>query len=286
MPVPSSSYRPSQRSGDWTFITVTYNSVVQLRESWEGVDLGEHRWIVVDNNSSDGSAELAEELGAEVIRRTENLGFSSSNNLGLEHATSDWIAFVNPDLTPRLDSLTRIANLADRHSALVAPQLVNQDGSLQPNARGFPTPVQKIVNRGIPLPFVKSRRYTQTNFVEPTFIAWAMGAALCGRRELFESIGGWDSRYFIYYEDHDIGLRSWTVGHPVILDPASKWVHSWQRETTGFRFSPWRRELRSAARFYRRYPEFLLPKRWYERGRFGRLASVLWRQVETKDSGG
>ena len=261
----------------WTFITVTYNNSRQLRESWSGIDLEGHRWLVVDNNSSDDSAEVALSLGAEVVRRADNRGFSASNNTGLAMATSEWIAFVNPDLRPDLESLKRIQTISTKHSAIVAPQLVNSDMSLQPNARGFPTVPQKLANRGIGAARVDTARYVRTDLQDPTYIAWAMGAAVCGPRAIFDRIGGWDSRYFIYYEDHDLGLRAWLNGYSVILDPRSRWVHAWQRETTGFRLAPWKHELRSASIFYREYPEFLSTHRRYESGRFARLASRLWK---------
>lgn len=261
----------------WTFVTVTYNNAAQLRESWSDIDISGHRWIVIDNNSTDDSATVAESLGAEVVRRPDNRGFSASNNIGLQMATSKWVAFVNPDLQLDLDSLGRIEKLSSSHSALVAPQLVNPDGSLQPNARGFPTVPQKFANRGLGARRIDTSRYVQTSFEAPTYIAWAMGAAVCGSRDIFTELGGWDSSYFIYYEDHDLGLRSWLSGHPVILDPASRWTHAWQRETTKFKFAPWKHELRSAMTFYRGYPELLRSRRHYESGRFARLASALWK---------
>lgn len=276
--------------GDWTFVTVTYNNATQLRSSWSGVDLGGNRWIVVDNNSDDDSAEVAESMGADVVRRKDNRGFAASNNVGLAMATTRWVAFANPDLRPDIETLGRIADIAEANDALVAPQLVNSDGSLQPNARGVPTVPQKLANRGVGAKRIDTRRYTRTDLNAPTYVAWAMGAAVCGSRDLFNELSGWDSRYFIYYEDHDLGLRSWLSGHPVILDPASRWTHTWQRETSGgLRLGPWKHEIRSAAIFYRDYPEFLQRRKSYENGRFARLASCLWQpasgdaQFQVKD---
>lgn len=264
-----------------TLITVSYNNAIQLKESWAGIDLGPHQWIVVDNASDDDSADVAKSLGATVVKRDQNLGFSSSNNVGLDHADNDWVAFVNPDLTPDLGSLTSMQALSRTHSALVAPQLVNTDGTLQPNARGFPTIPQKFANRGLFARRIDTDRYTRSNLNEPTYIAWAMGAALGGPADIFRELNGWDSRYFIYYEDHDIGLRSWLSGHPVILDPLARWVHAWQRETTGMKLAPWKHELRSARIFYRDYPELLRRRKHYEHGRFANLAAHLWQPVET-----
>jgi GT2 family glycosyltransferase len=84
-----------------------------------------------------------------------------------------------------------------------------------------------------------------------------MGAAILGSRGAVDRIGGWDPTFFLYYEDKDICLRSWRADAPVLLVPDARWVHEWARETTGFRWAPWRREIASMARFYSRYPEFL-----------------------------
>ncbi|MFI5429459.1 glycosyltransferase [Aeromicrobium sp. UC242_57] len=62
--------------GDWTLITVTYNSAEILTSAWSGVDLKGIRWIVVDNNSQDNSVQVARDLGADVISRSINAGFS------------------------------------------------------------------------------------------------------------------------------------------------------------------------------------------------------------------
>ena len=67
--------------------------------------------------------------------------------------------------------------------------------------------------------------------------------------------------YFIYYEDHEIGLRAWQRGTPVLLDPRVRWTHGWARETVGTNRTAWRHELHSAARFYKHSPELLLPWR-------------------------
>lgn len=158
---------------------------------------------------------------------------------------------------------------------MVAPQLLNPDGTRQENARGLPHLSAKLANRGLRLPGVEPDDYARADLTVPTYIAWAIGAAVGGPTSLFRSLGGWDERYFIYYEDHDIGLRSWRAGHPVVLDPGVQWVHEWQRETTRLRWSPWRHELRSARVFYREYPSLLRRRSGIEPG-LQELQEALW----------
>lgn len=268
----------------WTLITVTYNNMMELREWWAGNDLGGARWIVVDNNSGDDTANYAESLGAEVIRLQRNIGFSRANNVALKLVTSNYVAFVNPDVRVDATTFPSLGRLATQHNAIVCPQLCNPDGSLQPNGRGLPYLTDKIAHRGIALPGSSLARYTPDTSAHLTYVAWAMGAAICGESLKIQASGGWDERYFLYYEDHAFGLNAWCRGQAVILAPEAKWTHAWKRETKTFRVKPWARELASAARFYRQYPELIFARSSSSRS-YWRGAERLFGQSVTASGG-
>lgn len=244
---------------DWTLATVTYNNSAELDEWWSGNDLQGARWIVVDNNSSDGSADIASALGADVIRLSENVGFSKANNVALTRAQSKYIAFVNPDVRVKASTLEEIGNVIREKHAVVCPQLINPDGTTQPNGRGLPFLVDKMAHRGVNLPGSSLTDYLPDTSSGPTYVAWAMGAAVCAEVQWLRSLGGWDERYFLYYEDHAFGLRAWEHGRPVILLPSVQWTHSWKRATNRAKLMPWLREFASAGRFYSQYPGLLIP---------------------------
>jgi len=242
-----------------SLITVSHNSADTLRRCWGSASLPEGvEWIVVDNASTDDSRFAARELGAKVIDAGSNLGFSAANNLGLEHATGRFIGFVNPDVVVDFDGLSDLEAVAREHGALVAPQLLNADGTEQPNGRGFPLLIAKVRHR---LHGGDTTYLLRSEDGRPRAVCWVMGAALLGDRAVFERLGGWDDRFFLYYEDKDIGLRAWQADVPVLLVPTARWKHGWARETTSLRWAPWRREIASMAKFYSRYPEFLLGER-------------------------
>ena len=88
-----------------------------------------------------------------------------------------------------------------------------------------------------------------------------MGESVFGTRSAIDAVGGWDDHFFLYYEDSDLGVRSWDAGVPVYVVPTFIWTHGWPRETNGLNVTPWRRELSSLSKFYRRYPEFLLSRK-------------------------
>lgn len=241
-------------------MTVTFNSRTALVDHWEQPPTGV-RWVVVDNDSSDDTLQVAESLGAEVVRLEANIGFSAANNRGLALATSEYVAFVNPDVTVDWGTLDQLADDIERQGALIAPMLKNPNGSLQPNARGLPYLVDKLAHRGLRLPGHRLDLYTPEMTDGLNAVAWVMGAALCGSRRTLNQLGGWNDVFFIYYEDHEIGLRAWTRGVPVLVDSRAGWVHGWARATKKFDLAAWKCEVASAFKFYKRYPELLSVRR-------------------------
>lgn len=246
---------------DWTLITVTYNNSTELHRWWSSRRHVAHRWIVVDNASNDDSVEVAKSLGAEVIRLDRNVGFAAANNAGLARVKSEWVAFVNPDVAVDPETFPRIAAVCTRFGSICAPQLVNPDGSVQANGRGLPFLADKLAHRGVVLPGSGLQQYLPPVEGNVIYVAWVMGAAVCGRRETFEGLGGWDERYFLYYEDHELGLQAWAHGIPVILDGTITWRHEWKRATKAIAWSPWRRELSSALTFFSHHPRLLWSRR-------------------------
>jgi len=245
----------------WTFITVTYNNATTLEDFWTGEMPTWAEWIVVDNSSGDGTVQVAERLGAtRIIALDSNVGFGTANNVGLRAAHGQYIAFTNPDVTVDFTSMIVLARAIDRTGGIVGPQLQNPDGSLQPNGRGLPTLSSKIRNR-LPDKFQVPGYQLLAQAGQSLHVDWLIGAAVLGRKESFDSLGGWDERFFIYYEDSDICLRAWLAGLSVEIVGDANWVHGWARETTRFRFEPWKREIASMVKFYTKYPLMLGPVR-------------------------
>lgn len=232
-------------------ITVTYNSAHDLERAWQGFDVSAAEWIVVDNSSTDNSVEVATKLGAKVVPAGGNLGFSAGNNIGAEQARGDVLVFCNPDIQVTRDGLSRLAARAVSTGGVIAPQLINDDGSLQENGRGIPYPHRKLTH-------MVAHRPAETDpylfFAQPgtsVDVVWAMGAAIAVTRETFEHIGRWNDRYFIYYEDAEFCLRALRRGHRVVVDGSTQWRHGWARATArGFSWFAWKNEFKSAMRFY------------------------------------
>ncbi|RKF23768.1 glycosyltransferase family 2 protein [Micromonospora globbae] len=243
----------------WSVVTVTYNSADTLRRCWHD-EAKPYEWIVVDNASSDDSATVAKELGAQVIRLPENVGFSRANNVGLRQAAGDYLLFANPDLEIHPSGFDVLAGHLDMHGGLAAPQLLSSDGVAQPNGRGFPYATAKVGNRKVwPLSRLHASYRLTAGPGEALWVAWVMGAAVAARTADFVELGGWNERFFLYYEDHELGLRAWRRGLPVALIGDVRWIHHWGRATNSFRWSRAHTlELQSARTFFGMFPEFLV----------------------------
>lgn len=244
-------------------ITVTYNSAETLRRFWSTAEPRDYEWIVVDNASQDGSADIALGLGAKVVALESNLGFSAGNNAGVRETDAELLIFCNPDVAVSSLGVRELAARATALGGVVAPQLLNTDGTPQENGRGAPLVLSKVKH----LLRIPDPAYTRT--AEPgelIDVVWVMGAAMAIRRSDFTALGGWDEGFFIYYEDADICLRAADAGMTVKVDGSVRWVHGWARETgRGFSWRAWKFELKAAWRFYRKHPDCVLGigrRRW------------------------
>ena len=88
-------------------------------------------------------------------------------------------------------------------------------------------------------------------------VVWCAGGATSLSREVFDRIGGWPEEYFLYMEDVELGVRAGRLGIPVTVTAALRWVHEWRGDSRQ-RFNRGQLlHLRSAVRFYTRYPRYL-----------------------------
>jgi N-acetylglucosaminyl-diphospho-decaprenol L-rhamnosyltransferase len=176
------------------------------------------RVIVVDSGSSDRGAELAAERGAEVIRLDGNLGFGAGSNAGLERVTEPVTAFVNPDVELLDGGLSRLALDASSGGVLLAPRLLNADGSVQDSAHPLPGRVETLIpallpRRLLPIRFEPWRSHSTRK------VGWAVAACIVGRTDELLALGPFDPEAFLFYEDMELCLRARRAGIPTLLRP-------------------------------------------------------------------
>ncbi len=194
------------------------------------------RVVVVDNASTDGSDRGLEHPGirVEVVRNTRNRGFAAACNQGARLARADGVLFLNPDTRQIEDALTAchafLAAPANARVGIVGVQLLDEAGRLQRSCARFPTPgrviaqtvgLDRLLPRLFPPHFLVEWDHGETRPVEQV-----IGAFLLVRRRLFEELGGFDERFFVYYEDVDLCLRARAAGWETVYFTGARAVHS------------------------------------------------------------
>lgn len=189
----------------------------------ESAPAGLYELIVIDNASSDGTAAYLSGLGGDVrvISNQENLGFVGACNQGAAAASGRYLVFLNNDTAPLpgwLEALVRMLD-ADPSIGAAGARLVYPDGRLQ-EAGGM------IFSDGSGWNFGRFGNPVDPAYTHACEVDYCSGAALMVRRELFERLGGFDTRYApAYYEDTDLcfGLRD--LGYKVMYCPESTVIH-------------------------------------------------------------
>lgn len=180
-----------------------------------------HEIIVVDNDSSDGSgAKLQKKFSGKftLVSAERNLGFGPGNNLGAQHARGRYLFFINSDTLLLPTTLADLIAAADQLPAygLLSPRVVLKDGqTVQPASFGRTASVWRLLTRRVDLPASYLQGYETVAPVD-----WVTGAAMLIPQDVWRQVGGFDIRYFMYWEDQDlcrsIKAAGWQIG--VALD--------------------------------------------------------------------
>ncbi len=190
--------------------------------------------IVVDNASTDGSRDyLASEFPeVRTIADTVNRGFGAANNRGLAAAAGARTLFINTDTVVCPGAIRRLGETLDENpvAAGVGPALVHPDGSFQVsfgNKVSFPGQfVQKLILNPFQERLLRRRR-------RPRAVGWLSAACLLARTDAVRGVGGFDERFFIYFEDIDLCRRLAAAGGRLIFEPRAVVVHEGGATTAG-----------------------------------------------------
>jgi N-acetylglucosaminyl-diphospho-decaprenol L-rhamnosyltransferase len=222
-----------------------------LQSLHEDVVSGQAEVWVVDNASSDGSAEMvrAQFPWASLISSQENLGFGPAVNLVANQTSSPWIAPANADTRMAPGALRRLvaAGASDPTAGVIAPRLVLPDGQTQRSAYPFPTlgaNLMYLAGAARLSPRLASRWALDGTEPEPgAKVPWAVGAFLLVRRAAWDEIGGFDAGLWMYAEDLDLGWRMHRAGWVTRYEPRATVYHEESAATRqawgGERFARW-----------------------------------------------
>lgn len=180
-----------------------------------------------------------------VLRNLNPQGFAANHNQAFAYAAGRFFCVMNPDI--RIASNPFPGLIGCLHSAsvgVVAPLVLSESGIMEDSARRFPTPI-KILCKAFG--GCKGGDYALSN--EPIFPDWVGGMFMLFPEDIFAKLGGFDERFFLYYEDVDLCARLYLLGYDVVLCPDAKVTHHAHRSShRSVRYLSW--HLASMMRFF------------------------------------
>lgn len=221
---------------------VTYKNGDNVRETikslfdyTKGVNL---TLYIVDNNSSDGclSKLKAEFPSIVAIQNSDNKGFGHGHNAVLPLLESDFHAVINPDIVIDRDVLTELSTYLSENEdiGMVTPKILFPDGTDQQLPKRDPSffalfgrhLFQKKLR-----PVVEHYQMLDEDLSKPIDVEFATGCFFLMRTELYKQIQGFDTRWFLYYEDMDITRRARAIKRAVYY-PYVHVYHAWERASS------------------------------------------------------
>ncbi len=223
-------------------VIVNWNAGVLLRRclesvaaaDWTTVDLAQV--VVVDNGSTDGSAEWLSSsapMPVVVIRNQDNRGFAAACNQGARGIAAGYVLFLNPDTVLEARSIAAavewLADPGHSDTGILGIQLVDASGQISRSCAEFPTPAA-MLSRALGLD-----RIWPSVFPDYVMTGWdhrssrhvdhVIGAFYLMRTPLFEHLAGFDERFFVYLEDLDLSLRAAKAGASAYYLSSSRAFH-------------------------------------------------------------
>ena len=195
-----------------------------------------------------------------VIRNSSPKGFGENHNAAFRHARTSFFCVLNPDIQLKSNPFPELLPALIPNLAMIAPLVVNSSGEQEDSVRLFPTPLRlfgKLLlgDKGV---------VSYISATSLTFPDWVAGMFMLFRSEAFKSVGGFDEKFFLYYEDVDICARAWKKGMKVAVCPQAVVIHDAQRTShRSLKYIRW--HLMSMFRFFRLHLFSLPPSMSKER---------------------
>jgi len=253
-----------RRTSDVAVVIVNYNGERLLPDclaSLRAQTLAPAEILVADNGSGDGSLELlrAHHPDVTVLELHRNLGFGGGANRGVAATRAPWVCVLNSDATPAPDWLERLtaAPRGSKTWALGSVLVSAATGRIESAGDQYdPAGFAYKLLRDRPLSDLPA---------EPYAVFAAPGAAPVFRRDVFERLGGYEERFFLYYEDVDLAFRAVLAGFHAVLVPDARVTHrlgATTRSLARARFYVARNSVWCAARCLPETGPLRLGRRW------------------------
>ena len=191
-------------------------------------------------NTGSFNYHLPEDERIELIHtKGVNLGYGKGNNLALEISEdSKYFLILNPDLFIIDDALEKLIQFMDKNLTIgiVIPKVLNEDGSIQYLNKRHPAIFPLFIRRFVPVKFhslfkkiLDEYEMKDFNYEENFEVPFISGAFMLTRKKNLLEIGGFDSRYFMYFEDADLSRKFQEAGFKTMYYSKAKVIHVWKR---------------------------------------------------------
>jgi GT2 family glycosyltransferase len=163
-----------------------------------------------------------------ILRNDQQMGFAQNHNQAFELAQGEYFAILNPDLIFERPIFEQLITSLHKHQAdLIAPTIVDENGTVQDSFRAMPSPFE-IIRRRLPGYKFKPYQPDDAGLIHPDWIAgmfWLMKA------DVYRQLGGMDERYRLYFEDVDFCTRARLKGMKLVVDSQVQVRHDAQRSS-------------------------------------------------------
>lgn len=211
-----------------SIVIVSYNARADLERCLASLAAAPprvaHEILVVDNHSSDGSADVARRhAGVRVIDNGANVGFAAASNVGIRASAGDLLLLLNSDTIAPAGAIDRLVTEIEAHPdvAVVGPRLVDAEGQPELSFGRMMSPLNEWRQKRL----ARDRRAVDRMARERRYPDWVSGACLLVRRADAEAVGLLDERFFMYTEDVDFCASIRARGRRVLFVPDVEIVH-------------------------------------------------------------
>lgn len=179
--------------------------------------------IIVDNGSTDGTAEFIEKEFPQVklIKSPRNLGYGGGNNLGVKYAKGEYVVILNPDTKVEENWLEELLKPLENSERLITtPKILTYDGS-KINTCGN-------IDHFTGLTFTRGLNESPGRFNRFEYLSGLSGACFAMRKEDYLELGGFDENFFSYMEDAEFSWRAHARGFRILYVPTSIVYHDYE----------------------------------------------------------
>ncbi len=218
---------------------VTYNNMATIKKCIESIYnysmKPEMKFYIIDNGSTDGTKEWIKENYPDIrlIQNIRNIGFGRAHNQILPYMTKGYHFIINPDIEIKEDVVSSLIDYMEKNTEvhIVTPEIRNPNGSIQYLPKNDPS-IRYLIISKIPGFHYLRKQYTrqEEDMTVPTDIEFCTGCFFCIRSQTYKAVGGFDNRYFMYFEDADLSRTIRKRGNRVVYYPLVDVYHTWKRE--------------------------------------------------------